>query len=86
MEYEPHSHGWKINTIARLQYEISEKLKESPQKGETLLIEKMVRAWLDENTQLATRTKKEYVEISTPKISKLLGNIIKYPPLRLSKS
>jgi hypothetical protein len=73
MEYEPHSHAYKKDIYARLQYEISEKLKESPQKDEQHLIANLIRHWLDENTELGTRTKKEYIEYNVPKIIKILA-------------
>jgi hypothetical protein len=72
MDYEPHSHGFKKDTLAKCQYEVSEKLKTCPNIT-LILLQQMVLAWLNENTELGTRTKKEYVSISVPKLAKILA-------------
>ena len=72
MDYEPHSHGFKKDTLAKCQYDVSEKLKECPSITKTLL-ECCVLAWLNEKTELGTRTKQEYVSICVPKLTKILA-------------
>ncbi len=75
--WEIHSHNYKKDIYAQLQYEISEKLKTcvlSPSEDvNKSLVENMVQKWLDENTELGTRTKKEYISHNVPKIIKILA-------------
>ena len=70
--WEIHSHNYKKDIYAQLQYEISEKLKTCPNPNSNL-IEKMIENWLNENTELGTRTKKEYISHNVPKIIKILA-------------
>ena len=70
--WEIHSHNYKKDIYAQLQYEISEKLKTCPNPTSNL-IEKMIENWLNENTELGTRTKKEYISHNVPKIIKILA-------------
>jgi hypothetical protein len=76
MEPLPHSHAYKKDIYAQLQYEIREKLKTcvlSPSEDvNRTLVENMVQKWLDENTELGTRTKKEYIAHNVPKILHIL--------------
>ena len=70
--WEIHSHNYKKDIYAQLQYEISENLKTCPNPS-SKLIEKMIANWLNENTELGTRTKKEYISHNVPKILKILA-------------
>jgi hypothetical protein len=70
--WEIHSHNYKKDIYAQLQYEISEKLRTCPQPTPAL-IEKMVSNWLNENTELGSRTKKEYISHNIPKIQQILA-------------
>lgn len=67
----PHSHAYKTDIYAQVQYEIREKLKTCPSPTSDL-IEKMLESWLNENTDLGTRTKKEYIAHNVPKILQIL--------------
>lgn len=82
-----HSHNYKKDIYAQLQYEISEKLKTCPSPNR-IIITKMLENWLDDNTELGTRTKKEYVADNVPKIVRLLpmckelrASFYRYPQL-----
>jgi len=70
-KYSPHSHGYRIDTMAKLQYEIAERLKEAPNPS-TQVIKKMVDNWLLSNTDLGNQTRKTYAEENIRKLKEIL--------------
>ncbi len=66
-----HSHGYREDRCNQCKYELLEKMKESPSLNEKI-IEAMIRNWLIENTNLSSRTRKDYQETIKPQLSKML--------------
>ena len=66
-----HRHGYREDRCNQCKYELLEKLGQSPSCNE-LIIEKMIMAWLVDNTNLSSRTRKDYQETIKPQLSKML--------------
>ena len=66
-----HSHAYREDRCNHCKYELLEKMKESPSLNEKI-IEAMIRNWLIENTNLSSRTRKDYQETIKPQLSKML--------------
>ena len=66
-----HSHGYREDRCNQCKYELLEKMKESPSLNEKI-VEAMIRNWLIENTNLSSRTRKDYQETIKPQLSKML--------------
>lgn len=66
-----HSHGYREDRCNQCKYEILEMCKESPSLTQKI-IEAMIRKWLIENTNLSSRTRKDYQETIKPQLSKML--------------
>ena len=66
-----HSHGYREDRCNQCKYELLEKLKESPSLN-TKIIDVMISKWIIENTNLSSRTRKDYQETIKPQLSKML--------------
>lgn len=66
-----HSHGYREDRCNQCKYDLLEKMKESPSLNQKI-VEAMIRNWLIENTNLSSRTRKDYQETIKPQLSKML--------------
>ena len=67
-----HSHGYREDRCNQCKYELLEKLGVPGTTCNQLIIEKMIMAWLRDNTNLSSRTRKDYQETIKPQLSKML--------------
>lgn len=68
-----HSHGYREDRCNQCKYELLEKLETTViSPGTPKAIEKMIMAWLIDNTNLSSRTRKDYQETIKPQLCKML--------------
>ena len=67
-----HSHGYREDRCNQCKYELLENLGRNPSAHNDKIIEKMIMAWLIDNTNLSSRTRKDYQETIKPQLSKML--------------
>jgi hypothetical protein len=68
-----HSHGYREDRCNQCKYEILEMFPSGKTPSLTQkIIEAMIRKWLIENTNLSSRTRKDYQETIKPQLSKML--------------
>ena len=66
-----HSHGYREDRCNQCKYELLKKLDQAV-NIQPKAIEKMIMAWLIDNTNLSSRTRKDYQETIKPQLSKML--------------
>ena len=66
-----HSHGYREDRCNQCKYELLEKLEAATIENHKIL-DKMILDWLVDNTNLSSRTRKDYQETIKPQLSKML--------------